>query len=89
MNAMTAPKYRVISGERLQRRRFWPITNEDIALAQARSLALWKSFSVLPGVELIYDDFSMKEQPNAVEVEGNLLKNQLLSPGTAGVPMGL
>ncbi len=44
MNAMTAPKYRVISGERLQRRRFWPITNEDIALAQARSLALWKSF---------------------------------------------
>ena len=74
MNAMTAPKYRVISGGKAAAPEVLADYKRRYRFGTGAESGIMEVFSVLPGVELIYDDFSMKEQPNAVEVEGNLLK---------------
>lgn len=74
MNAMTAPKYRVILDGKAAVPEILADYKRRYRFGTGAESGFMEVFSVLPGVELIYDDFSMKEQPNAVEVEGNLLK---------------
>ena len=68
------PKYRVISGGKAAAPEVLADYKRRYRFGTGAESGIMEVFSVLPGVELIYDDFSMKEQPNPVEVEGNLVK---------------
>lgn len=74
MKTMRAPKYRIIIDGKTAEPKSLTDGRRRYRFGRGSRSGSIEVFSVLPGVELMYDDFSMKSTRNTVEVEGNLLE---------------
>lgn len=74
MKVMRAPKYRIIIDGKAAAPEVLTDGSRQYRFGRGKQAGSIEVFSVLPGVELLYDNFSMKKERNTVEVEGNLLE---------------